>query len=336
MAFGCSLCTREIAVGDSAAIIDHRIEHAGRGEDFFLTRIGVPPRLSVPATDLNLAPPKPLLCGRLDPIEASILFGPGGVGKGALACEYIRRLVGEGHVVLILDFEDHGDEWGRRMSGLGVDLTRVHWMAPFKHGLGALFDGKTAAAIKAEIDAVGATYLVIDSIIVACAGFEVAAPETPGLYAKALQFFGLPSLSLGHVNRQHDLRYPFASVFWHNLARVTWSLAEKGGDILLQNRKASNYERQGAFTVAYEWWNNALREVTETPASITLMDRITEVLAERKMTAPAITEAVNEGLPQDEHTSAGTIRAALSRELRKGRAALVTKTGEEWSLRADE
>jgi hypothetical protein len=38
-------------------------------------------------------------------------------------------------------------------------------------------------------------------------------------------------------------------VFWHNLARLTWSMERKGDEVLLVNRKANNYARQPAYTV---------------------------------------------------------------------------------------
>ena len=189
----------------------------------------------------------------------------------------------------------------------------------------------------ADIRRVGATYVVIDSLVVACAGRDVSDPTTPALYAQALQAIGLPSLSLAHVTKLHDVRYPFGSAFWHNLARVTWSLIEKGGDILLTNRKASNYRRRGAYTVTFDWLHDVLREVNEQPASITLMERIVEALTEAKepMSVAAMLTIINEGLPKEEHTSAATVRAAMSREVRnKGQAAAVTTAGEgAWTLR---
>jgi hypothetical protein len=210
----------------------------------------------------------------------------------------------------------------------------VHWLAPFKQGLGALWSEQSLAAIGLEVEHVGATYLVIDSVVFACAGADPVKPETPMLYASALQIIGLPSLSLAHVNRQHDPRYPFGSVFWHNAARITWSLLEKGGDTLLQNRKASNYDTPKAQTVTFTWWEGTLREVAERPAALTLLDRITDALSGEPLSVADICDALNDGLDDDQKVRTNTVRSILSRDLRKGKASLVTTAGEgTWTLR---
>jgi len=41
-------------------------------------------------------------------------------------------------------------------------------------------------------------------------------PGTVALYAARSSTIGIPVLSLAHVTKEGDLRYPFGSVFWHN------------------------------------------------------------------------------------------------------------------------
>ena len=61
---------------------------------------------AVSLRDVRSAPPPPLLVGRLDPFGHTLLFGPGGIGKGALASIWIVCAVRAGHRVLILDYEN--------------------------------------------------------------------------------------------------------------------------------------------------------------------------------------------------------------------------------------
>lgn len=292
--------------------------------------------LSVRGDEMDTSPPRPLLLGRLDPTEPTILFGPGGVGKGALACSWIKGLTDDGHVVYILDYEDHEGEWGRRLKGIGTDLARVRWVPPFRRGLGGLLSGKASLErLKADMDAQGATYLVVDSIVIACAGSDVMDAATPPLYAEAIQFLGRPSLHLAHVTKAHDVRYPFGSVFWHNLARMTWSLSEKGGETILANQKASNYRRQGAQSVECLWIDGILRDVSERPAAQTLLDRIAEALGDGPLTPKEIADALSEGLPPEERIARTTVAATLSRHLSAERErSRVTAVGEgRWGLR---
>jgi hypothetical protein len=292
-----------------------------------------PQRLSM----LDRTPPAPLLLDRLDPIESTILYGPGGVGKGALTCGWIKNLVGDGHDVLILDYENHGGEWARRLFGLGGPdiLDHVTWIAPLALGLGAIWDH--GERVREWCHESGATYVVIDSAVMAAGGQDPMKPETPSKYNAALQGLYVPSLTLAHVTKLHDARYPFGSVFWHNLARVTWSLMPKGEDTILACRKANNYQKPQASAVTLTWHNDMLRSVGERPAVFTLEDRIAEVLAAgESMTPSAITDALNDGLPGDEHVARGTITSALSRGLaRRGASYAFTVADGAWRRRAE-
>jgi AAA domain len=272
-----------------------------------------------------------MLLDRLDPGEHTMLYGPGGIGKGSLAAWWIAQLSLTGRQVLILDYENHGGEWGRRIEGLGGDMDSVRWIAPYAVGLGPLWD--IAEDVRALMADQPDPYLVIDSAGVAVAG-KPEESETARRYFGALQRIGVPSLTLAHVTKLHDARYPFGSAYWHNLSRVTWSMMPKGEDVLLVCQKANNYQKPSAATVEMTWHEGTLREVHERKAVVVLTDRIIEALTDGPMAVADIAGTLNDGLPTGEHTSAATIRKALQRELKRGQGSRVTVQEDgQWCLK---
>jgi hypothetical protein len=166
-------------------------------------------------------------------------------------------------------------------------------------------------------DAVHADVLVVDSIVIACAGFDPMKPETPALYAAGLELIGRPVLSLAHTTKTEDLRYPFGSAFWHNLARTTWSLKRDGERAILQHRKHNNYESQGRFVVTMSWRDGLLREVWEQPFNVVLADRIDEALGDEWLRLEQIIERLNGDVEDDgELVKANSVRKALVRGIR--------------------
>lgn len=236
--------------------------------DDLLAKLGAEP-LSAVSTD----PPPDLLVpvpnydyGFLDPREQTILFGMGGTGKGVVASDWIARLTrGEGgdgvrHRVLVVDFEGHREEWARRVRAFGGDMDAVLVVEPYSPrwlGRAGSIEAK-AAELAALAESFGATYVVIDSIVSAIGGNDPADARSANVYSLAVQRIGRPTLSLAHITKakDDDAVYPFGSVFWHNWARMTWSIvkADKETDDsprVLKNRKASN--RAEGMPVAVDW-----------------------------------------------------------------------------------
>jgi hypothetical protein len=239
----------------------------------------------------------------------------------------VTRLVAQGHTVLILDYENHPEEWARRYFGLaGVDgADRVKHVSPiapgFKGPHGPIWQAaRVLRNLTYELDA---TYLVIDSAVTACGGADPMEPGTPARYSEALQEIDLPALSLAHVTKADDLRYPFGSIFWHNLARVTWSLSKaSGGHLELVNRKANNYENQGRYEVTTTWIEGVLREVSERGFTAALSDRIDEVLADGPLTATEIVDRLNE----DTEAGESDVKAdSVAKALRRGVGGLAAR-----------
>jgi hypothetical protein len=144
----------------------------------------------------------------------------------------------------------------------------------------------------------------LDSIVVACGGSDVMKPVTAAQYTAALERIGVPVLSLAHVNRADDLRYPFGSVFWHNLSRTTWSLARDGERAIVRHVKHNDHRNLGRFVVEVTWLDDRPMEVSETPYGLVIADRIDEVLVEGSTTKGQIVAALNLQCDEGEPRSA--------------------------------
>ena len=179
-----------------------------------------------------------------------------------------------------------------------------------------------AADLRRLADAWRRLDLVVDSIVVACGGADPTDPGTPARYAAGLQQIGLPALSLAHVTKEGGLAYPFGSVFWHNLARATWSLEldGAGASSVLAARKDSEHERGGRFVVEVTYREGLPAEVWERPYSAVLAERVAEVLEDGPATVPAIVERLNDAA-EDGAPRQGRQRAPRPPS-RPGRAAL--------------
>ena len=282
--------------------------------------------------EVSTAPaPAPLL-GYLDPQGHTILHGTGGVGKGTLTAELIVDLVAAGHRVLLVDYEGHPEEWARRISGLGgaKGLAAVLYVSPSSSGWtgrrGAIWD--QAPDLQSLAVEWGATYMVLDSIVPACGRTDPLKPEAAGQYAAAIVGIGLPALSLAHVTKADNAAYPFGSIFWHNLARMSWSLTRDGETVQLVCCKANSYGHLGRFVVSTTWFEGGLGEVALTPCSVVLADRIAEAIATDRLTLPEVVAHLNE----DEvggQVKTDSVRTALRRGHKAGR---FTLTDDRWGL----
>ncbi len=199
-------------------------------------------------SEISDAPPAPLLLswlgkgrGRLDPEGHTMLFGPGGVGKGSLASYWAVELTRAEYRVLLLDHEMHPTEWARRVSSLGGPEARENILHFSLRG--PLTD--YAEDMRDIARDGGYTYAIVDSAAVAAPG-KAEDSDAADSYSVAVNTLAIPVLTLAHLTKANDARYPFGSVFWHNLARLTWSLTPaQDGKVLLRNRKANNYPYQG-------------------------------------------------------------------------------------------
>jgi hypothetical protein len=279
--------------------------------------------------DIDRSPALPLIVGRISPNGHTILYGPGDAGKGLLACWWIVQHVLGGGRVLILDFEDHPEEWARRIWGIGgaemFEDTPIRHVSPLRAG--TLDWGLLRAAAREH----GATLIVVDSLAYAIPGKDPSDPESATAYSRLIQPFGIPVLSLAHMNRMGDARYPFGSVFWHAGARITWSLQPDGdAGSKLHNRKHNNYQWQGAYMMTSDWLDGIPHNVNERSYAATLAERIVEALK----AGPASLDDVVAAL-KGEDGSEPVKRNSVLQALRRGLAASPrhwTTRDERWTL----
>ena len=184
--------------------------------------------------DLPYGPTPPQLIGPfLDPEGPTMIYGPGGTGKGLTACVLLAGLVQSGHRVLVLDYENHPGEWGRRIRAMGLapyDLLRnIHYRSPYSpdwNGPKGTI-GNVAEAVREECDRLGITYVVIDSYL-ASTGADAAMGGLNGAaeYFTALTTIGRPSLTIAHVtgDTKRFPEKPYGSIHVKTQCRETWAM----------------------------------------------------------------------------------------------------------------
>lgn len=277
--------------------------------------------------DIDPSPAPPRRFGRWEEGAHSLLYGTGGVGKGLVIAWDIGRLVADGERVLIVDYEDHGDEWSRRVGAMaGADARGdVLHVAPLDPGrwrgpTGPLW--AIAPALRELADDFGATWVVVDSIGPACYGADYARDgNVPTQYAGAVRLVGRSTISIGQVNRAGDMRYPFGSVVWHYQARASWSIetapgGERGTSLLLTDRKSNNHARAERVQADVTWFEDLPREVAERPYLLALADRIAIVLEDGPRKAADVVSELNaEAESESEMVAAAVVRQALRRGL---------------------
>jgi hypothetical protein len=174
----------------------------------------------------------------LTPEGVTILYGPGGVGKGMLSVYFSLLLVRAGRRVMVVDFESHAGEWGRRARAMGYtddELRSVHYRAPFGDAWtakrGSLL--RVADLLRADCDALGVDYLIVDSYTTATStGDSMGGAPAAQEFYNGIARIGRPAAVIAHVaggqGKWPDK--PFGSIFVHNLARETWAVEQTNED----------------------------------------------------------------------------------------------------------
>jgi len=305
------------------------------------------------AYDLDYGPaPAQLAEPYIAPRGVTVLYGKGGTGKGITAAHLVCRLVRAGHVIMIVDYEGHPDEWGSRLRGLGLtddELRQVVYREPYGPDWSAPKGPlrNVAHLVRTDAARVGATVLIVDSYTTA-----TSTGDTMGGAAAAQEFFagcamiGLPTLVLAHVrgDGQRFPEKPFGSVFVHNLARETWAeeaLDPDDGDpgnpfapeivrLELRNMKRNRGGRRAPQFLTFAFSADGSIDATEGTPNRRLLADLIDVVLEGPMTPETIARAIAEDT--GETPSAMTVRRTLNRHPRRF-VADTTKRPHRWSRR---
>ena len=284
-------------------------------------------------------PPEPLIPPFLTPEGATVLYGPGGVGKGLVACWLIKKLVEASHVVLVIDYEGQEREWGSRLRWLGMtnnELRQVHYLAPYgpdwTERTGPL--SQVVDLIERKATDVDATFVVADSYSMATSngdsmGGEAGAKE----YFGALQRIALPSLTIAHVTGTAE-RFPakpFGSVAVHNRARETWAVEkvversdpseaesldfEHVVSLELRNMKQNSRQRCAPQFIDFAFRGDHTIEVSRSggPKALSLADQCAAILTQMpKLNLRQLAAAIKEETGRK--VSEETLRVTLRRD----------------------
>jgi hypothetical protein len=185
--------------------------------------------------DIDDSPSGPLLLDMLEPDGPTMIYGPGGLGKGMTLAWMIGELQELGIRPLIYDAENRPREWARRTSGLGVDRSGVVYVQPSElppelRGeplwTVAPYLGRIAQAAECGI-------VFVDSVLAAMNVSEDRLRGDAGApydYVGALDALGLPSVSVGHTPKGSPDGDPYGSVSWVNAMRFLWHGSQAAGD----------------------------------------------------------------------------------------------------------
>jgi len=176
--------------------------------------------------------------------QTSVLYGDGASTKSTfarvLALAYATgkrfgpiRPTGYG-TVLVLDYETEAEEWaeGMRRLAAGIGLPEIPERVYYRRQWRPIADDQ--AQIRAEIARTGASYLIVDSMLLAL-GADVAPDAVAPFYNALRSFAGTTSTVLTHVNKTDSQQTrgipdPYGSIFVKNLGRSLWFLKREEGD----------------------------------------------------------------------------------------------------------
>ena len=116
-----------------------------------------------------------LVGGGLDYGTTNLLIGPSGSGKSTLALQYMTAALERGEKVFVVSFDETEGVFGRRSSGLGMDMTRFRETGQFELRQvdpAELSPGELASILREQVEA-GASVVVLDSLT----GYQHAMPE---------------------------------------------------------------------------------------------------------------------------------------------------------------
>ena len=183
------------------------------------------------------SPPPPLDGdGLMHPIGTTLLYGPGGIGKGWVACYLIRALHEEEYNPLILDFEGVRHEWMMRLNWMGVETV------PYHAAEGPLTPSMVVG-IRDVIEDRRITHIVIDSA--SAAKQRTAEADSGGQDVTIGMFRLLRSLTVPVFMIAHEGKTgttPIGSTHFTTQSRLVWRAAGVANGTELRMTKVNDRE----------------------------------------------------------------------------------------------
>jgi AAA domain-containing protein len=243
----------------------------------------------------------------------TILFGDGGSGKSTLAlCVAASMATGREIIpdlapvdigpVLWIDYEAQRLTTKKRANRLGVADAPIIYVP----GKRPLVDDVDRLKRIAEVE--GAKTAILDSIVLSSGGKSPNDAEAATAWANAMNEIVPRSVALAHVTKSSEDtgRYPYGSIFWHNVARLTWYVKRdhdaEGHAIELFCRKRNDGDKFPPMKLEFDW-RTGLRVLSM--SEMTLADRIADALAGGPFTVSEIAAAIER--------SPETVRKTLDR-----------------------
>ena len=289
-----------------------------------------------PAKRVEDIPKREGLTYRIHPFilerQPNLLFGPGGIAKSFLG-QWWSVLVDTGAQtplacepgkVLYLDYETDEDDFVNRIEKIqaGMDeegrflASNVYYRfcaQPLAHDIAAI------ERICAEI---GVNFLVVDSAGPACGG-DLEDPRSVLRYFSALRALKLTSLTIGHTQKNADVKTPLGSTYWINAPRRIWQAkgSQEEGDhestIVLSDFKRNSTERVAPAAFRFKFEQDCIRieradtrGIPEALDAMGLRERIKVVLTDGARDSKEIAEAL--------HEKEDVVRMTLNRGREKG------------------
>ena len=166
--------------------------------------------------------------------------------------------------VMWLDYENSRRRFARRQRILGHPEAAILYVQCLR----PIWDEADELARIARRE--GIVAVIVDSIVPAMSGSALSSKdaEAAGKYFAAVNAIAPRSLSLAHVTKDGEGGMPYGSVFFHNLARLTWrARADEQKRVTLTNEKHTDGDRLPPMTLAFDW--DDVLTVTHTTSQLT-------------------------------------------------------------------
>lgn len=178
-------------------------------------------------------------------------------------------------------------------------------------------------------------FVIIDSVVPACGG-EPERADIAGGYFNTLSSLEIPTLSIAHETKTENHSYPFGSIFFHNLSRMTWNIQAEHDDmdsriteVGLFHRKSNDGPLHKPIAIKI-FHGDGFTDIGHGDINIwkedwTLSDRICDILSEGMKSKNMIEEELPD-VPKN------SVKVSLARLVKKGTVTLLGGKGGEYKL----